>query len=137
MRISLPRQRNGAKTLKVSLNLSIPWKTVCPNRSFTILSAMRIQGDRNHKRMPALHAGCRGSESLIAQSRGPDARAWLAADLSRGYKGYRNQPRGSAADPALVGRSTSLEPPINELELLTEALNRTDPAVRAAFLEQA
>ena len=62
--------------------------------------------------------------------------AWLADDLSRGYKGFRNQLRVSAADTALVGRTTSPEPPVNEHDLLTEALSRTDPAERAAFLDQ-
>ena len=39
--------------------------------------------------------------------------------------------------PHWVGRTTPLEPPMNELDLFTEALSRTDPAERAAFLDQA
>ena len=39
--------------------------------------------------------------------------------------------------PHWVGRTNPLEPPMNELDLFTEALSRTDPAERAAFLDQA
>ncbi len=39
--------------------------------------------------------------------------------------------------PHWVVRTTPPEPPMNELDLFTEALNQTDPADRAAFLDQA
>ena len=51
-------------------------------------------------------------------------------------KAIRNQLRVSTADTALVGRTISPEPRMNEHDLLTEARHRTDPTERAAFLDK-
>jgi hypothetical protein len=63
--------------------------------------------------------------------------AWLAADLTAVRKDVGINRAFRRPIPQLVGRTTSPEPPTNELDILTEALNRTDPAERAMILDQA
>ena len=81
--------------------------------------------------------------------RGPGHRprnGGLLVGLRAGLAGGRPAPRLKSISeincafrrpiPHSVGRTTSPEPPMNELDLFTEALNRTDPAERATFLDQ-